>query len=220
MVGGTADWKSVCSSTTAVPVRLTDLLMHLFRPAGRLTFASRGKSKQKRLPHHPALRCAPGSLASVLLRGSSRRAIHGPSFLARHPCLATLYATPPFGLLKGRLGAQRIFRRAYSPQAVRRQQVCALNGGLSLRSEAALQKTRYCLPARTGSPVRRVSGIGVQGVERQGCRERRKGPGTALVRRPLERRWNERTRNAAKRSAGPYAGGVFSLLTFSLRKQT
>ena len=61
--------------------------------------------------------------------------------------------------------------------------------------------------ARTDSPVRRVSGIGVQGVERQGCRERRKGPRTALVRRPLERRCSERTRNAAKRSDGPYAGG-------------
>ena len=97
--------------------------------------------------------------------------------------------------------------------------------------------------ARTNYPVRRVSGVGVEGVERQGCRddcmdaggratqdakaERRKGPGMALVRRPLERRWttawmqeverrrmpkpSERTRNVAKRSAGPYVGGAFSL---------
>ena len=41
------------------------------------------------------------SLASALLRGSSRRAIPGPSLLARHPCLATPYATPTLGLLKG-----------------------------------------------------------------------------------------------------------------------
>jgi len=35
----------------------------LFRPAGRVTFVSRDKSNQKRLPLHPALRFAPGSLA-------------------------------------------------------------------------------------------------------------------------------------------------------------
>ena len=73
--------------------------------------------------------------------------------------------------------------------------------------------------ARPDSPVRRVSGIGVQGVERHGCRESCAGPGTAHRSVSLERRWSERTRNAAKRNAGPYAGGAFSLLTFSLRKQ-
>jgi len=35
----------------------------LFRPAGRVTFVSRDKSNQKRLPRHPALRFAPGSFA-------------------------------------------------------------------------------------------------------------------------------------------------------------
>ena len=146
--------------------------MHLFRPAGRLTFASRGKSKQKRLPHHPALRCAPGSLAPVPLRRHAPMGHPWPIGAFSASCLETCYATPPLGLLKGRLGAHRI--------------ICV---------------------ARTDSPVRRVSGIGVQGVERHGCRERRKGPGTALVRRPLEQRWSERTRNVAKRSAGPYVGG-------------
>ncbi|SDT94802.1 hypothetical protein SAMN05216296_0808 [Pseudomonas pohangensis] len=73
--------------------------------------------------------------------------------------------------------------------------------------------------ARTDSPVRRVSGIGVEGVERHGCRESCDGPGTALRSVPLERRCSERTRNVAQRRSGPYVGCVFSLLTFSLRKQ-
>ena len=84
--------------------------------------------------------------------------------------------------------------------------------------------------ARTNYPVRRVSGIGVEGVERQGCRddcmdaggratqdakaESCDGPGTALRSGPLERRWSERTRNAAQRSDGPYVGCVFFFLRF------
>ena len=36
-----------------------------------------------------------------MLRGSSRRDIHVPSLLARHPCLAPPCATPTLGLLKG-----------------------------------------------------------------------------------------------------------------------
>ena len=161
--------------------------MHLFRPTGRVTFSSRRKSNQKRLPHHPALRCAPGSLVPVPLRrhapkghpwsiGAFSASCLGFGILRRstsciHAVVETCYATPAPGLLKGRLGARRI--------------ICV---------------------ARTDSPVRRVSGIGVQGVERQGCRESCDGPGTVLRSVPLEQRWSERTRNVAKRSAGPYAG--------------
>ena len=59
------------------------------------------KSNQKE--GHPYIRVLlrKTSLASALLRGSSRRAIPGPSLLARHPCLATPYATPTLGILKG-----------------------------------------------------------------------------------------------------------------------
>ena len=59
------------------------------------------KSNQKE--GHPCIRVLlrKTSLAPALLRGSSRRAIPGPSLLARHPCLATPYATPTLGLLKG-----------------------------------------------------------------------------------------------------------------------
>ncbi len=59
------------------------------------------KSNQKE--GHPYIRVLlrKTSLTPALLRGSSRRAIPGPSLLARHPCLATPYATPTLGLLKG-----------------------------------------------------------------------------------------------------------------------
>ncbi len=59
------------------------------------------KSNQKE--GHPYIRVLlrKTSLPPALLRGSSRRDIHVPSLLARHPCLATPYATPTLGLLKG-----------------------------------------------------------------------------------------------------------------------
>ena len=73
--------------------------------------------------------------------------------------------------------------------------------------------------ARTGSPVRRVSGVGVDGVGSHGCDESCAGTWTAHRSGPLERRRSERTRNAAKRNTRPDAGSAFSLFTFSLRKQ-
>src|SRR3990167_9340399 len=41
------------------------------------------------------------SLAPALLRGSSRWAIPGPSFLVLHPCQTPLSTAPPLGLLTG-----------------------------------------------------------------------------------------------------------------------
>ena len=66
-------------------------------------------------------------------------------------------------------------------------------------------------------PFRRPSGIAAQRSERQGCRERRKGPGTALVRRPSERRWSEGTPCA--QHSGPNVRGVLSFAYFSLHEQ-
>ena len=59
------------------------------------------KSNQKE--GHPCIRVLlrKTSLPPAPLRRSSRRDIHVPSLLARHPCLATPYATPALGLLKG-----------------------------------------------------------------------------------------------------------------------
>src|SRR5690606_15720140 len=72
-----------------------------FRPAGRLTFFSREKSKQKRLPLHTALRCAQGSFApSPPPRPPYKR--HPwpfPTLSASLP--PALYATIPLTLLKG-----------------------------------------------------------------------------------------------------------------------
>jgi len=55
------------------------LLMVLFRPPGRVTFCSRQKSNQKRLPHVSALRFAPGPLTPVPLRGH----LHSASLTGR-----------------------------------------------------------------------------------------------------------------------------------------
>ncbi|HAQ25837.1 MAG TPA: hypothetical protein DCQ80_07710 [Pseudomonas sp.] len=59
------------------------------------------KSNQKE--GHPCIRVLlrKTSLAPVLLRGSSRRDIHVPLRLSRHPCLEPPCATPALGLLKG-----------------------------------------------------------------------------------------------------------------------
>ncbi|MCW8155922.1 hypothetical protein D7243_06945 [Stutzerimonas stutzeri] len=59
------------------------------------------KSNQKE--GHPCIRVLlrKTSLPPVLLRGSSRRDIHVPSLLSRHPCLEPPCATPVLGLLKG-----------------------------------------------------------------------------------------------------------------------
>ena len=48
-------------------------LRQWFRPAGRVTFVSRDKSNQKRLPRHPALRFAPGSFAPSPFQGRAAK---------------------------------------------------------------------------------------------------------------------------------------------------
>jgi hypothetical protein len=53
--------------------RPTSWRKHWFRPVGRVTFSSRGKSNQKRLPLHSALRFAPGSFASSSLQGHAAK---------------------------------------------------------------------------------------------------------------------------------------------------
>ncbi len=78
--------------------------------AGATGFALHGASlflvwprKSNQKEGHPYIRVLlrKTSLPPALRRGSSRRAIPGPSLLARHPCLATPCATPTLGLLKG-----------------------------------------------------------------------------------------------------------------------
>ena len=147
-------------------------------------FAQSKVSKRKRPPGiRVSLRETP--LAPVPLRR------HAPK---RHPwrigafsasCLETCCATPALGLLT---------------RMVRPPKLC-----ISTQLTTTTQSN-----ARTDIPVRRVSGIGVQGVERHGCRERHDGPGMALRDVPLERRWSERTPSAQR--LGPYVGCVSSWL--------
>jgi hypothetical protein len=168
----------------------------MFRPAGRVTFVWTKVTKTVCPSFGPALRCAPLRVPSLrrCSTGPPRWAIHGLTGLSRHPCRETCCATPALGLLKGALGARRI--------------ICAsaIGGLLASLLNPTYENHKILRTARTTSPVRRVSGIGVQGVEQHGCCERRKGPWTALVRRPTERRWRERTRNEAQRNAGPDVG--------------
>ncbi|PYC24576.1 hypothetical protein DMO17_10935 [Aquipseudomonas alcaligenes] len=79
-------------------------MKHQFRPAGRVTFSSRGKSNQKRLPPTSGPACGGVPSLHHRSRGTPRRAILGPSRLSRHPCRSTPSAMIPFGLLKGAFG--------------------------------------------------------------------------------------------------------------------
>ena len=77
------------------------LLKHQFRPAGRVTFSSRRKSNQKRLPPTSGPACGGVPSLHHYSRGTPRRAIPGPSRLSRHPCRSTPYTTIPLSLLTG-----------------------------------------------------------------------------------------------------------------------
>ncbi len=79
-----------------------------FRPLRRPTFDRAQKWAKRPVPTSgPTLRFGflPYAIAPVWTR---RRAIHGPSALARHPCLAPHYAMTPLSLLKGRPAASDI----------------------------------------------------------------------------------------------------------------
>ena len=182
---------------------LRECLTYQFRPAGRVTFASRGKSNQNRLPHDTGLRCAQTSLAPVLLRRHAPKGRPVPSALSRRPASKPAAQHLRSASSTGRFCGHRMTR--CSPDEIR-------DNGFQGQTSPDLIGATIQSHARTGSPVRRVSGIGVEGVERHGCRESCDGPGTALRSGPLERRWSERTRNVAKRNGGPDVGCVSSWL--------
>ena len=77
-----------------------------FALPGRVTFANRGKSNPKRLPHYPArLRRVPSLRQSSV--GPRRRAIPSPSPLAPHPCGLPRSSQPALSRIKGAIGASR-----------------------------------------------------------------------------------------------------------------
>ncbi len=72
-------------------------------PLRRVTFSLLVQRESNQRESTPGIRVwlRQTSLAPALLRGSSRWAIPGPSFLVWHPCQTPLSTTPPLGLLTG-----------------------------------------------------------------------------------------------------------------------
>jgi hypothetical protein len=88
---------------SAVPVNCCASSHYWFRPYGEsLSLCLRERESNQR-ESAPDIRVwlRQTSLAPALLRGSSRWAIPGPSFLVWHPCQTPLYTAPPLGLLTG-----------------------------------------------------------------------------------------------------------------------
>ena len=164
------------------------------------------KRKQKKAPRHPGLAVLDfprsGAVPMVVTKCHPWPIVPHLASLPNAPLHSTS-ARPPDGAGRTTETLRRVENAA-----------CGFSTGCGLVDNAARLSTlritfKY---ARTDSPVRRVSGIGVHGVERHGCRESCDGPRTALRSVPLEHRWSERTRNAAKRNAGPDVGCVSSWL--------
>ena len=102
------------------------------------------------------------SLVPALLRGSSRWAIPGPSFLVWHPCQAPLYTAPPLGLLTG-------------PGDRGACEIC----GSGFNREAFNSSNRVISRVRAG-----LAGVGAVGLGQRNCllpasvRKRRNRPAT------------------------------------------
>jgi len=79
------------------------LINHAFRLPGELLSLCLRKEKVTKEKAHPTSGPACGGVPSFrrCSRGTSRRAIPGPSRLSRHPCRSTPYATIPLSLLTG-----------------------------------------------------------------------------------------------------------------------
>ncbi len=140
-----------------------------FRPAGRVTFFSREKSNQKRLPLHPAP-AAPGFVRSI---AAPKAVVQGPSL--------ALYDSR-------RIPAARPLRND-SAHPSERGGWCRL---LVRAKRSKAQATPTIFQAtRTPSPVRRPSGGVAQGDARHGRRARSEGAGTPLRDVPPERHRSE-----------------------------
>ena len=120
----------------------------------RLTFASRGKSKQKRLPLHTALRFAPGPLPPSFLRGSAYK-VHPWTFMPqaaiRAACPSPQRFRSPFW--KGRLARSTHVHRTASPS---RLNVLSSSSEPSPRQEA---EWRCCV----GERAARMAARGITG---------------------------------------------------------
>ena len=135
-----------------------------------------------------SLRSTP--LAPVLLRGSSRWASPGPSFLVWHPCQTPLSTAPMLGLLTG--FGDRVVWAICGQQKQKSKSIAAMGRSYGfIACRAGETRHAFCFSTSDFTddakrPIRRPSGIVAEGVERHGCRESRDGPGMALRGVPLE----------------------------------
>ncbi len=163
-----------------------------FRPAGRVTFFSREKSNQKRLPLHPAP-AAPGFVRSI---AAPKAVVQGPSL--------ALYDSR-------RIPAARPLRND-SAHPSERGGWCRL---LVRAKRSKAQATPTIFQAtRTPSPVRRPSGGVAQGDARHGRRARSEGTGTSLRDGPR----SSTRRREPRRSRGRMSGAL-SLWLLSLSRE-
>ncbi len=146
--------------------------------------------------------------------GTLRRTIHGPSELSRRPASKPAAQHLRSASSTGRFCGHRMTR--CSPDEIR-------DNGFQGQTSPDLIGATIQSHARTGSPVRRVSVIGVEGVERHGCRESCDGwgrlrPWTALRRgTPSPCPWSADGVNEPRaRSARGRMSGAFSLCLLSL----
>ncbi len=160
-----------------------------FRPAGRVTFFSREKSNQKRLPLHPAP-AAPGFVRSI---AAPKAVVQGPSL--------ALYDSR-------RIPAARPLRND-SAHPSERGGWCRL---LVRAKRSKAQATPTIFQAtRTPSPVRRPSGGVAQGDARHGRRARSEGTGTSLRDGPRSGTGAREPRRSRGRMSGALSLWLLSL---------
>ncbi len=160
-----------------------------FRPAGRVTFFSREKSNQKRLPLHPAP-AAPGFVRSI---AAPKAVVQGPSL--------ALYDSR-------RIPAARPLRND-SAHPSERGGWCRL---LVRAKRSKAQATPTIFQAtRTPSPVRRPSGGVAQGDARHGRRARSEGAGTPLRDGPRSGTGAREPRRSRGRMSGALSLWLLSL---------
>jgi len=203
-----------------------DVLLHgAWRVAWRLGFALLGESlfpdaekvTKNALPLHPALRFAPGAFTTPWLRGSPYKGHPWPfTALATSLRLAPLRdgsVHPPegaFGVACWAARAEqpdRFCLRILSGYCIAPKPLQRLAEWTGSTALLGFLRTSY--QATPFAPFRRPSGIVAEGSERHGCRERRKGPWMALVRRPPEQRWNEGSRAQRDPDGGARLFGSF-----------
>ncbi|BBN54800.1 hypothetical protein TRE132_29250 [Pseudomonas chlororaphis subsp. aurantiaca] len=122
-----------------------------FRPYGDSLFSNAKKVSKKACPSIRYLARARHALTPALLRGPPPQAIHGLGRLARHPCRATPYATPAFGLWERAGGS-----RARSKAKAKAKRVLRASCSRCRRLRSGAQRT----PNQTARCIRQIEAHG------------------------------------------------------------